>query len=501
MERKFQKFDKSCEFEDSMSSDKYKKTEKNSDCSEFFFLKQSLAENKKTIQMLEKKNKILSAQKQEIQKELVTYKSSYIEITNNRENLDYEEIIKKKDLEIREIAEELQKTQQLFNEINHEYDSFTMNISNIENFNENDFENRRALKEKDEIIAEKDLALQKAQTLIKKLNEECEELSQQLFDLEKSKEDFEESQCEDFKCRISSLTQELRKSKRKYKEFKANKWEETESYANDLEKVTAEKKQLEEVVEELNKKFREVEEMSTHRLDLFCKTFEKIQEIEETLEKKQEELEMTKKKYENLEVSRQLEFISLKKSVETIFAEGKAQTKLEKVESDEEIEENSPEKSLPFAKNLKLIIRELVLQDHRLRKDIYGLIDKEADMIKATLLKMDLKCENFHADFEKWVMRNEELEQRLLQVEQNNINLLKVTADLKKILSVKDKQFEDVVKLYSRIGKEMQATIDFMSVELNDRQEYMIKDVLPTSYQYFSKSLSEAHIKIFQRTH
>lgn len=96
-------------------------------------------------------------------------------------------------------------------------------------------------------------------------------------------------------------------------------------------------------------------------------------------------------------------------------------------------------------------------------------------------------------------MRNEELEQRILEVQEKNINLVKVIQDLQKIILAKDKQFDDVVGLYTSIGSEMQATIEFMSVEIVNKQNFVIKDVLPSSHKYFTKTLSDAHIQIFRR--
>ena len=472
-----------------------------SECSDCLLLKQSLSESKKKNLNLENKIKILSLQKSEFQKELSSLKSSYTDLTKNQENIDFEEILKRKDHEIRSMADELRKTQQLFNEISNEYDSFTMSVSHIDNLNDNDdYEYGRALKEKDEIIGEKDIALQKAQSLIKKLNEECEELSQQLFDIEQSKEQLQDSQVDDLRSTVGTLTQDFRKIKRKYKDLKASKWEQAENYEKTLKKVSEEKLLLETAVEELNKKFKEVEEMSTYRLGVFCNTYEKIEEAEEALQSKENELRDLKKYYEESEVSRQLEFISLKKSTEVIFANAKRQNQIE-VNDHEEDETTPTAKTLPITRNLKLIIRELVLQDNKLRRDIYALIDREGDLIRQMLEEMDHKADNFRCDFEKWVMRNEEMEQRLIEVERNNLSLLKVTNDLKKIICAKDKQFDDVVRIYSRIGKEMQASIDFMSVELNDKHEFIVKDILPTSYQYFSKTLSDAHIQIFQKTH
>jgi hypothetical protein len=50
---------------------------------------------------------------------------------------------------------------------------------------------------------------------------------------------------------------------------------------------------------------------------------------------------------------------------------------------------------------MKLIIKELIIQDSNLRKDIYKLITTEAKVIKRVLNEMHLKVENFHSDFEK----------------------------------------------------------------------------------------------------
>ena len=47
------------------------------ECADCLILKQSLSENKRALTMIEKKTKILTAQKNELQKELLSYKSSY----------------------------------------------------------------------------------------------------------------------------------------------------------------------------------------------------------------------------------------------------------------------------------------------------------------------------------------------------------------------------------------------------------------------------------------
>ena len=469
------------------SSEKYSEQKLEKECADCLELKTLLSDQKKVLFQQEKKTKVLIVQKTELQKEISKWKSLYDGIKKNIENLDYKEIIQKKDNEIKDLSVELKRTQDLFLEISNEYDSFTMSVSRIENINENeDYE--RAIKEKE-------IQLEKAQALIKKLNEECEDLGQQLFDTQNSKERVQNSESEGLKTKVTGLQQELRKSKRKHKDFKANKWEEIENYKKDLESLLSEKTQLESALEELNNKFKEIENMSTHRLGEFCKTYEKIQNLEGLVLEKDLELAKQKNFFENLETTRQIELNNIKKSAELAFHNLKQKNQAKTSDDNE----GPIEKTSPSIKNMKLIIKELIIQDSNLRKDIYKLITTEAKVIKRVLNEMHLKVENFHSDFEKWVMRNEELEQRILEVQEKNINLVKVIQDLQKIILAKDKQFDDVVGLYTSIGSEMQATIEFMSVEIVNKQNFVIKDVLPSSHKYFTKALSDAHIQIFRR--
>lgn len=456
------------------------------DCSDCLMLKQSLSELKKAFSMTEKKYKVLVIQKSELQKELNTCKALHEDLKRNQENLDYQEILKKKNREIEELNQELKKTQFFFQEISQEYESFSVNVSRIEKDYESE-EYGRALKEKN-------LELAKAQAVIKNLNKECEDLSHQLFDIESKRESYLDSYSQDLNSKISALNQELKDCRKKYKDFKAAKWEEIEEYKLNIKTLNGKKVQLESIVEVLNQKFKEIEEMSTYRVGVFCNTYEKIQELEETLIKKDQQIETLKKSYQNLEITQEIELNSLKKSTELILSN------LKKPETNDQETKTTPKSSL-ILKNLKLILKDLLLQDHKLLKEIYQLINTEGNVLQICLLEIDKKSENLHSDFEKWVMRNEELEQRLVEIENVNLNLVKVIKDLQKVLLAKDKQFDDVVRLYSRIGSEMQGTIDFLSVELTDKQTLIVKDILPGAYQYFTKTLSDAHVLIYRRTH
>lgn len=137
--------------------------------------------------------------------------------------------------------------------------------------------------------------------------------------------------------------------------------------------------------------------MSTHRLGEFCKTYEKIQNLEGLVLEKDLELAKQKKFFENLETTRQIELNNIKKSAELAFHNLKQKNQAKTSDDNEGL----IEKTSPSIKNMKLIIKELIIQDSNLRKDIYKLITTEAKVIKRVLNEMHLKVENFHSDFEK----------------------------------------------------------------------------------------------------
>ena len=446
----------------------------NRDCPDCIFLKQSLADCKKLLSSTEKKHKLLIAQKSELQKDLKKLENSYSALKKDSENCTVNEIIHKKDLEIQRLREELAKTQSLFQDLTQEYDSFTINMSKIGMGDEEDVE--EILREKDLIIGGKDEALTKAQGIIKKLNEECERMGNQLIQSQDQNSDL-------------SLSAELKIIKKKYKDLKSKQFEESEHQSFIISTLQQEKQDLEQTLEDLNQKFIEIESMTSSRLTTLYDYLTKIQDLESDLQRKSSTIESNKKKILDLELSKQLEIESLKKSAQLAF------TALPAKDSPPVPTQDLLEFKL---KNLKSIIKQLLLSDIHLQKHLRSLIESESELIKSSIFQVDSKAEEFRADFERWVMRNEELEQRLVSVENNNLKLIRIVGDLQKIILAKDRQFDEVIKVYTGIGREMQGTIEFLSVELSDKQAFIVKDLLPKVFDCVHRVLAETQVEVFK---
>lgn len=453
------------------------------DCNECCNLRQTISSLKTSLSTSEKRQKLLQAQKADLQKDLNSFKTTYNSLKRNSENSDFTEVLKKKDAEIAYLNEELKNTQHLFQELTEEYESFTVNVSRISHINDfDDFE--ISLKDKDQEIQNLKQALVYSQNMTKKITQEYETLQDKFSEIQAKtyhQEDFH----------IKSLTQDLKEANKKYNDLK-NKLDESEDQKFSIQNLVDENQELENALEDLNKKFQELEEMSTCRFKDFCKTYDKIQSLEEKLTDKDSEIVKIRKNYEDCDLARQLELESLKKSTQLL---------LSSITKNEDKPQNCHKAQKDFVKkNLKMLVRCLVVQERNLRNGLYKMIENEAGKISDVMKNMDEKVSGFRADFEKWVMRNEELEQRLIMVENNNLSLIKVVKDLQKIIAVKDKQFEEVVKLYTQIGEELQGAITFIRKENDEKQAMAIYDLMPFSYKCLTEALSAAHIKYYKVT-
>lgn len=444
------------------------------ECPDCIFLKQSLADTKKLLSATEKKCKLLIAQKSELQKDLKKLENSYSMLKKDSENLDFDQIVQKKNSEIQSLKDELSKTQSLFHDLTQEYDSFTINMSQINPADIEDFD--QILREKDQIIREKDNALSKAQAMIKRLNEDCESMAAQLLQSQEQNPDI-------------SISNELKILKKKYKDLKAQQFEESEQHSFLIDSLQQEKYNLESTLDDLNKKFNEIEKMTTSRMTSLSEYLTKIQDLESELQTKSNILALNKKKLNDLELSKQLEIEALKKSAQLAFTN---------LSTKDAPQDSTLKKTENKAKDLKLIIKQLLLSESQLQKHIKELIQSESFSIKSSISQVDNKAEVLRADFERWVMRNEELEQRLVSVESNNLKLIRIVADLQKIIFAKDRQFDEVVKIYTGIGKEMQGTIDFLSVELSDKHAVIVKDFLPRIFDRVHRVLAETQVEVFK---
>ena len=89
--------------------------------------------------------------------------------------------------------------------------------------------------------------------------------------------------------------------------------------------------------------------------------------------------------------------------------------------------------------NLKLQLEEAWARENALNKNIVAIVEREAKNIAEHLESMKRLEERLRPEIEKWVMRCEELEQRLGDTMANTGKLGRVMKDCMKTIAIKDK--------------------------------------------------------------
>ncbi|CAG9324968.1 unnamed protein product [Blepharisma stoltei] len=401
---------------------------------------------------------------------------------------------------------------------------------------------------------EKDTALEKAQILVKKLNDECEKLvkelskaSSEIENLKKDNRSLERSST-DVKKKMQDidimrrteerLREENTALKNKLIDLNDSKNEEINKLNAIIEEISREKTNIEGAMEELEEKLTEIEKLSQERTDLFYQSCNKVQELEEVIKQKSEENKKIVEDFQNSQGNREKEVIHWKRQAENVIRqlhslqEGeaphhqrtksqnnrfplanaqnnrppkkKAPVKLLKgnspnkenirIDEDDDFKENF--QSASTLEGISQQLEEALLREAKLKKTIKEIAEREGKKLAESLEILKEQTAAYRSEAERWIMRNEELEQQLLEMISKNANLLAVIRDLKKMMQVKNQQTEDQNQAYNSLKNEMQGTIDFLISELNQRDSCIKSDLIPYSEKVISHELSHAHEKI-----
>lgn len=405
----------------------------------------------------------------------------------------------------------------------------------------------------EEEVRDKGFALERAQVLVKRLNDECERLvkdlsktSSEIDTLKKENRGFERTAL-DSKKRMQDydvmkrteerLRDENSAMKNKLLEINELKNEEIRRLNVIIEEISKEKSNVEGAMEELEYKLNEIEKLSQERMDLFYHSSHKIQELEDMLRQKSEENEriveeftMTQKGRENEvdhwkrqaeNVIRQLHNIQENEphhsrarsqtnkiplsSSMRILPKKKAAIRLLRSTSDnkentsiDDLNEMNKECDITASSifSLSQQLEEALIREKKLKIVIKNITENEGKHLKESIDHLKQEMSAFRSENERWIMRNEELEQRLFEMTSKSANLLNVIKDLKKIMNIKNQHSDEQTNTFNSIKNDLYSIIDLLKSELFMRDTCINTDLIPNSEKIVSTELSHAHNKI-----
>jgi chromosome segregation ATPase len=361
--------------------------------------------------------------------------------------------------------------------------------------------------EYEEDLKKKNSSLEKAQNIIKKLNNECEKLAKDCEKVDnenktlkkdyrtmnKNKHDVEKkiNDIETMKKTEERLREEIISLKNKYSQVLEQKEIQINHLNGLLLQQSQDKNNLELAFEELEAKLNEIDQINKKRVEEFALLCQKHQELELILKKKDENLIKIHEDYEKTILNKDQEFSHLKRQAENMIRHLNTT--------------QSPGKSIPSPiqsssePNKQSLIQQLedaLIRENNLKNLLTSLVTNEGQTLKKLLKTFNNLTNVSRSEVERWIMRNEELEQRIIEISSKNIKLNSIVKDLEKIIYFKSLQFEEFFKNSDGLVKEQQSKIDFLTLELNEYRNSIGKDILPFSQKLFNSSLSANHEKI-----
>ena len=415
-------------------------------------------------------------------------RDSYSELENERENF------------MKQVSY-LQETQKQLEGINADL------MKKLENESSEVIKLSGYIDEYEEEIKKKNNSLDKAQNIIKKLNSECEKLAKDLEKAEienenlkrdnrnmnKSKTGVEKklNDIEIMKKTEERLRDEIASLKNKLNLIVDQKDSQLNQLNSVLMQQTQEKNNLELTLEELEVKLNEIDMINKKRVEEYALACQKIQQFEEIIKKKDENIAKLNEDMERVINNKDQEFNHLKRQAENMIRH------LNSIQSTPKVVK--PEKK-PLENNKISLTQQLedsLLRENQLKSLINDLINTEAQNLKNSLSNLGKLSAASRAETERWIMRNEEIEQRLIENSQKNMKLNGFIKDLQKMIQFKSQQFEEFSKDAENLAKEMQSKIDFLTLELNSSYNQIARDILPSSQKFLNNSLGMTHEKIY----
>jgi len=508
---------------------------------------------KQEIEDLKQRNIYLSFQNEQTNTDLKKTQQSYDELKKNNEEIIQMSRKQESSTQV-ELKEMIQKVKEFqfereeyineFNQLKEQYcelESVNKELNEKLEANQNEAQNiSKMLDEYEEEMEMKQQGLDKAKAIIKQLNEECEKLAKELSkseteveNLKKTNKKLEKSytdvrkqmnEVDNLKKTEGRLREELSHVKSKLSGVSYNKNSEVNDLNMTIEQLVGEKANLEGAMEELEERLGEIEKISKERFEMYTQSSMQIEELQQSLSEKDQEIHNLTKEYQVKEQNREAEVQHWKKQAENVIRQLHSLQTPEDNKTKEYVrsnrtplretkrklpqktdKENKPQeikdlKNLTVSQstvdNLAAQLEEALLRENKLKEQLQNLVEKEAQQIKQGLETLKNTQSTFRPETERWIMRNEELEQRVVGLENKNLELMGVVRDFRKTLHIKNVQLEEQKEIYDQNIELLQENLNLVSQELDSCFETFKTELMPNSIQVLNNSLSSAHEKI-----
>lgn len=383
---------------------------------------------------------------------------------------------------------------------------------------------KQMLGDAEEDAVNREAVIEQAQGIIKRLNYELESMAAELNKAEKQVEQYkrehrllEKSAAEAAK-QISDvnvlkkteerLRREVASLKAEMKDLADLKNSQVSEATDFAEQAAEEKRLLEQGIEMVEAKLEEIERQNHSREEILTQQASEIEGLKVELKIKQEEAKHMQEEYDTIEAKRNEEFSTLKRHAENImrqlypkveassaskprenlqksFSTVKkcpATKKLERENKENlEIQLEAVEAPQLVTEDLKLQLEEAQARELELRMALLQIIEGEGKFIETRLETLkSIEC-TARPEVERWVMRNEELEQHLGVLAEDNQKLLKLICDLQKAIGIKTKQMLDHKQLAGALQKELTVALEFVRLEVIESHGTIARDLLPLS--------------------
>ena len=194
-----------------------------------------------------------------------------------------------------------------------------------------------------------------------------------------------------------------------------------------IEKLVFEKKNLEGDMEELEEKLNEIDLMNQERRKLYSEACERVKGLEEILERKEKTIEQLIDEYKAKDENRVVETEHWKKQAENLIRslQSTIRDNAQKLTSFDKTKNEKASVSPVSVNNLSNQLEEALVREKNMRGAINNIIETESKNIAKRLKAHKNAQMTMREETEKWIMRNEEIEQRLYEMIQKCEKLLR----------------------------------------------------------------------------
>lgn len=161
-----------------------------------------------------------------------------------------------------------------------------------------------------------------------------------------------------------------------------------------------------------------------------------------------------------------------------------------------EVTEPLPVVSPATIANMQVLLGESMSREEALKAAIARITNEAADYLKENLETISRIEGQARPELERWLMRNEDLESHLIKNQEKSLRLQTSIKDFTKMIQIKNRQMEDISYQKNSLKIELESLIDFLRIELQDKNSFIQKEILPHSQNILSSSLSTSHEKL-----